>query len=188
MKPDAQLFRDLSRQFRVITQEQLMNAYSFKSLREVRRFIRESSAADLVGTSLAMLRPRELRLLASIKVGETGPSAGAIAYRASTLWAESLQPVLIIYGTAKLAALHGGELHSVATANLSHEVALTELFLSKRLSNPDFEWKLISSQPGLGAMPDAIAGDTAIEIVGRYNNATVSAKIALSASYPLELW
>jgi hypothetical protein len=97
--------------------------------------------------------------------------------------------MLTIRGTAKLTALCGGELRHVVLANLSHEVALADIFLfSKRRDDPNFEWTLIQARPGLGAMPDALTADAAIELIGRYSGSMVSAKIAIAANCKLELW
>lgn len=122
-----------------------------------------------------------------MRPGDDQPRPGAIAYRAESLWGD-LQPVVVLSATAKLRALYGGEAHSLFSGHLSHEIGLTGIFLSQRQSNPDFEWTLINSKPGSGSLPDAVAGDIAFELVGRYNGQTVGAKLSHSASYILEIW
>jgi hypothetical protein len=98
-------------------------------------------------------------------------------------------PSVIVRATARLIALHGGEVSAIANGHLSHEVALTEVFLAtKRPLDPDFEWSLIQARPGTGVLPDAICASGAIEIVGRYSGASVAAKLVLAGSMNLELW
>lgn len=188
MKPDLKLASDLARQFKAITEAQAFKSYPWASIHAFRRCLRDYERDGLWAKTTAIARERNVETcLAIVRPGDDMPRPNAIAYRAQSLWGD-LQPVVVLTATAKLRALYGGECHSLISANLSHEIALTDLFLSKRQSNPEFAWTLINSKPGNGSLPDAVAGDVAFELVGRYNGQTIGAKLSLSATYTLELW
>lgn len=188
MKPDLKVASDLARQLKVITEVQALKAYSWANIHAFRRFLRDYERDGLLTKTTTFARERNVEVcLATVRPGDDMPSQHAIAYRAATLWGD-LQPVVVLSATAKLRALYGGESHTLVSAHLSHEIALADIFLSKRQSNPDFEWTLTNSKPGSGSLPDAIAGETAFELVGRYNGGTVGAKFSIAATYTLELW
>ena len=75
----------------------------------------------------------------------------------------------------------------VVMANASHDLALSEVFLAKRLQNPSFEWNLVHAKPG-SPCPDAICAAGFIEVIGQYSGASVAAKLSLAAAANLEIW
>lgn len=189
MKRSNKYLTDLARFVPVLTGPQILHAYFDNSFERMRRTLRAHEAEGFITLSTELVRPRVLAgPLATIIRGHPLPSPHQLAYSAEKLWSASLVPTLIIRGTAKLSALYGGEYREVITANLSHEVALTSVLFAKRGANPDFEWTLVLARPGEGALPDAIAADAAIEVLGRYSGATVSAKLAIAAGCTLEIW
>jgi hypothetical protein len=190
MKQLHQYLHDLANPLRVLTQAQLLDHYFHNARDKMLRVLRSHRAAGLITISTELVRGRRevLRPITIIKAGELPPSAEHIAYAGRQRWSEAIAPTVIIRGTAKLAAYYGGEVQSVASASLSHEVALTDLFLRKRLADPDFHWTLVQAKPGAGPLPDAISAAGGLELIGRYNGSTVSAKLAIAASINLELW
>jgi hypothetical protein len=64
------------------------------------------------------------------------------------------------------------------------------VLLSKRQKDPQFAWSLVAAKPGSGPLPDAISvsGALLIELVGRYNGQSVSAKMGMATDKALELW
>ena len=121
-------------------------------------------------------------------MGERVLPAGQLAYQASQRWSNAPVPTVVIRATTTLAALQGGTVRAIAAGHLSHEIAVTEVFLSKRLQDPTFEWSLVHSRPGTGVLPDAITGTLACEVIGRYGNTSVASKLTIAASMSLELW
>ena len=188
MKPELKLASDLARQIKVITEAQALKEYPWPNIDAFRRFLRGYERDGLLMKTSANARERDVEVcLATVRPGDDMPSHHTIAYRAAMLWGD-LQPVVVLTATAKLRALYGGESHTLISAHLSHEIALTDIFFAKRQANPDFEWTLTNSKPGNGSLPDAIAGETAFELVGRYNGSTVGAKLSIAATHTLELW
>lgn len=190
MKSTNKYLIDLARFVPVLTGPQMVRAYFQNSTEQMRRTLRAHEAAGLITVSRELVLPRVTDgPLATINGGQQRPCPHELAYRAEKLWRGSALPTLVIRGTAKLSALYGGEFREVIASNLSHEAALTAIFLfSKRASNPDYEWTLVVAKPGTGMLPDAIAADAAIEVLGRYNGATVTAKLGIAAGCKLELW
>lgn len=174
----------------MLTEEQALREYFDNNLAKMRRALRAHEAAGLITLSTELVRPRIVDgPLAILKPGDPLPSSHHIAYLAERRWSELLFPTLTIRGTIKLTSLYGGEHRAIAAGHLSHEIALADVLFSKRRhSNPDFEWTLVHAGPGLGTMPDAVIADTAIEVIGRYSGAMVSAKLDISATCNLELW
>jgi hypothetical protein len=191
MKTWHQYLLDLTNPVRVLTLRQALDHYFQGSQEKMRRVLRAHEAAGLITLSTELVRGRHTVSgpIAIIKAGELPPSAEQIAYTGRQRWSENIAPTVIIRGTAKLAMVLGGKVHTVVAANLSHEVALTDLFLHKRKTvGPEFHWSLVNAKPGAGSVADAVTASGCIELIGRYNGATVSAKLTLAGSTNLELW
>jgi hypothetical protein len=189
MKTWHQYLYDLTGPVRVLTICQALEHHFQGSQEKMRRVLRAHEAAGLITVSTELVRGRHKVFgpIATIKAGELPPSAEQIAYAGRLRWSDTA-PAVTIRGTAKLATLLGGEVHTVVAANLSHEVALTDLFLQKRQADPDFQWTLVQVKPGTGPLPDAITAAGCVELIGRYNGATVLAKCAIAAHMNLQLW
>jgi hypothetical protein len=187
MKRRSNFLADLAR-LPLLTGAQALREHFDNNLPKMHRVLRAREAEGFITFSIQLVRPRIVDgPLAILKPGDKLPSSHHLAYLAGRRWSEFLTPTLTIKGTAKLYAMYGGEHRAIVAGHLSHEVALVDVLLSKRHS-PDFEWTLIHARPGLGAMPDAVVADTAIELIGRYSGAMVSAKLGISATCNLELW
>lgn len=190
MKPTQKFLVDLARNLPVLTGTQALREYFGNNLAKMRRVLRAHEAAGLITLSTELVRPRIVdKPLAILKPGDHQPSSHHIAYLAEKRWSEFLTPTLTIRGTLRLTSIYGGEHRVIVAGHLSHEIALADVFIYKRHHNsPDFEWTLVHAGPGSGPMPDAVVADTAIEVIGRYSGAMVSAKLAISATCNLELW
>ncbi len=190
MKFPKPYLNDLARFLPLLTGEQICHRYFGGNFGKMLRSLRKDAATGHITLSTELVRHRIESDLAivSIKSGRAIPNANQIAYVASKRWSEVVSAQLVVRGTATLAAIYGGEVHPVATATISHECALAEVFLTKRQANPDFEWSLVHARPGMGALPDAITATGMIEVVGRYNGNSVAAKLELAATANLELW
>jgi hypothetical protein len=191
MKTWHQYLHDLADPIRVLTKQQVLDHYFPNSQAKMCRTLRAHESAGLITLSTELFRGRHKVSgpIVVIKAGELAPSAEQIAYAGRQRWSENA-PAVIIRGTAKLAMLLGGKVHTVVAANLSHEVALTDLFLHKRkTAGPEFHWSLVNPKPGTGPVADAVTASGSIELIGcGYNGSTVSAKLTLAGSTNLELW
>ena len=125
--------------------------------------------------------------IATITVGAPLPSAERIAYEAHKRWHDSFYPTLVVRGTVKLHTFYGGEPRNIVAAHLSHQLALTDVFLQKRAINPHFEWEILSCKPG-EVRADAVSMGVMIELVGQYSGSVVAAKLEISVRSNLELW
>ena len=173
-----------------MTGPQALRRYFGGNVKAMRRFLNRLQAKGLITLSTELVRDRQETEspIAVIQLGSVFPPAEQVAYKAAQLWLDSTTPKLIIRGTVSLATLYGSEIRTVASANLSHEVALVGIILNKLETNPDCEFRLLQSKPGGGAFPDAIFASAQIELVGRYSGAMVAAKMVLAARANLEFW
>jgi hypothetical protein len=172
-----------------LTQEHVADLLESKA--KASALIRRLTRQKLISVTTESVQGRKIYgPLETVYPGKPLPDAGAIAYRAARLWTSEWSPRIIIRGTVRLALLSGNEPVAAITGHVSHVLALTDVLLRKLRENPDFEWKLVTSRPGLGAQPDAISvdGTLQIEIIGRYNCKTTASKLALAANATLELW
>jgi hypothetical protein len=183
------LLEDLVFRFHVLTQAQMLK-YFGGNKKAMLRFLRAQTSAGSIAVSTELVRMRQgaEKPIICLKSGELPPSAEQITYLARQRWSGTLTPTIVIRGTAKLAALYGGEARTVVTAHLSHDVALADVLLSKRELTPEIQWLLVHSRPGGGPLPDAIAASGFIEVIGRYNGAMVAAKMELAAEKNIEFW
>jgi len=191
VKPLHPFLIDLARFLPVATGAQLLRHYFAGNVAAFRAALRAAQAKGYIELSTQLGRPwsHTGKPLASFQAGERVLSAEQIAYQASQRWSDSPVPMLIVRGTASLAMLCGGTPRTIASGHLSHELAIAEVFLTKRLHEPTFEWSLVHARPGAGVLPDAIAGTLACEILGRYSGASVQAKLTLEGRFNLlELW
>lgn len=190
MKIPKPYLGDIARFVPLMTAEQICRAYFNCNWVKTLRQLRKDADSGLVSLSTEFTRGRVLSgsALASVQCGEPNPHPGHVAYLASQLWSETMTPQLIVRGTMKLNTIFGGEPQTIATASISHECALAEVFLSKRMQDPTFEWTLVQARPGGGVLPDAVTATGMIEVVGRYNGDSVAGKLSLSATANLELW
>lgn len=174
--------------FPVATGAQILRHYFAGNVAAFRRSLRAAKARGFIEVSTQLVRPWRHSGAPIIRLGAGEPilPAGPIAYQANRRWDARPTLTLVIQGTARLATLHGGTVRTIASGHLSHEIAVAEVFLTKR-ADPTFEWTLIRACPGAVA-PDAIAGSLAVEIIGRYSTATTAAKLTLAGSMNLELW
>jgi hypothetical protein len=181
---------DLARFLPVATFEQLLRHYYHGNAEALHRDLRAAKAKGFIEVSTELVRPWEHfgTPIARFQVGERVLPAGHLAYQASRRWNSAPVPTLVIQATTTLAALQGGSVRAIATGHVSHELAVTELFLNKRLHDSSFEWSLVHSRPGTGVLPDAVVGSLAFEVIGRYGNASVAAKLTLAAVMNLEIW
>lgn len=189
MKPHNKLLEDLARFLLGITGPQALRAYFNGNRAALRRFLRTCKAAGLIDTKIELVRQRQQSEtpIVSLRKSEPIPDAEKIAYAANQLWLNEVIPVLVIRGSAKLHTIYGG-IHTTLTGNVSHDLALTDVFLAKRLDDAEFTWQLVQSKPGNGSLPDAISADACIELIGRYAGSTVAAKLEMSAQTNLEIW
>jgi hypothetical protein len=186
MKPN-QYLEDLAQYLPALKGSQAL-AYFGGSMAAMRRALRRDEARGLITITTELTRKHQtLKPIIVIKPGDPLPSVQQIARLSHERWFEDLNPTLVIRGTAKLCAIYGGEIRTVVTANLSHDLALADVFLSKR-SDPDFEWRLVQSRPGTGALPDAVTANGIIEVLGQYNHASIAAKLSMSGRINLEIW
>jgi hypothetical protein len=190
MKPAAVKFlTDLAR-VPAMTHQQV--AWYFGSESKATKWLRRLERGGYISKKIEFVRDRKTEAPISVlHPGSPLPNASTIAYRAATLWSTAISPRIIIRATLKLALLYGGQPPTIIAGHVSHQVALSEILLRKFRSDPDFNWKLVSSGPGFGAQPDAISadGNVQIELLGRYNGSTIAAKLSLAAQTPtLELW
>jgi hypothetical protein len=183
--------KDLAQFVPGLTGAQALKSYFNGDAETMKAFLRAQQAEGMIRLTTELVRERRHSNdpIISLRCGEAGPSAYKVAYAASQRWTEVINPVLIIRGTAKLQTIYGGEPNTIVTANLSHEIALTDVFLSKRQQQgPEFVWHLIHSRPGMGALPDAISAGAWIEVIGRYSGSMVAAKLEIAARANLEIW
>jgi hypothetical protein len=185
-----QFLVDLAHFLPVATAAQLLRHYFAGNVEALRRALRAAQGKGFIELSTELVRPwsHTGEPIVTLKAGDPALAAGPIAYQASQRWNAAPVPMLVVRGTATLAALHGGMVCTIATGHLSHELAIAEIFLTKRLGDPAFEWSLVHARPGAGILPDALAGSMAFEVIGRYGSASVAAKISLGGSMNLELW
>jgi hypothetical protein len=181
---------DLGNFLRVASREQLLRHYFRGNDEALRRALRTAQAKGFIQISTELVRPwsHPGTPIVRLQAGEPCLPAGQIAYEATQRWSAPVIPMLVIRGTATLATLHGGMVRTIASGHLSHEMAITDVFLTKRLNDPTFQWSLVQARPGTGVLPDAIAGGLACEVVGRYSRASVAAKLSLAGTMDLELW
>lgn len=185
----ASLLHQLLRQVSAVSGAQALRHCFNDDPASMQRNLRAQLKAGLISVSTELLRNRDTSgPIVVIERGAGLPSPHPIAYEAARRWSNNIRPELIIRGTLKLAALHGGVPHAAIAGHASHEIALTEVFLTKRSQDPSFGWTLVQSAPGNGALPDAISAEAAIELIGRYNGTTIAAKLGISATHRLELW
>jgi hypothetical protein len=189
VKAPHQFLVDLAHFLPVATGAQLLRHYFGGNVEALHRALRAAKAKGFIEISTELVRPWSHggAPIVRLKAGEPVLSAGQIAYQASQRWSPAPLPTLVIRGTASLATLHGGNVRSIVTGHLSHQIAVSEVFMNQRLQEPAFEWTLVRARPGAVA-PDAIAGSLAYEILGRYSGATVQAKLTIGGSLNLELW
>ncbi len=190
MKPLHSFLMDLVRFLPVTTGKQLLRYYFAGNVQAFQRALRAAKAKGFIEVSTELVRPWQHtgKPIATFYAGECARPAGPITYQADRRWSGAPIPTLVIRGTASLATLQGGSVRAVATGHLSHEIALAEVFMIKRLADPSFEWSLVGARPGTGVLPDAVAGSLACEIIGRYGSASVAAKLTLAGSMNLEVW
>jgi hypothetical protein len=73
----------------------------------MRRFLKQRESEGLLTMTTHLFRARDVAgPIATIHPRDKVPSPHEIAYRASTLWSHTLQPAVVMRGTAKLAALY----------------------------------------------------------------------------------
>jgi hypothetical protein len=182
-----QYLKDLS-QLYGLTKRQLLAYFNGRS-DAMRNALRAHQAAGLITISTEFVRGRSRaeRPIVSLRAGELPPCAEQIAYQGRQRWNEDIEPTIIIRGTAKLFALYGGEVRPLVTANISHDLALSDVFLTKRREDPAFEWNLVHAKPGSPCL-DAVCAAGFIEVVGQYSGVSVAAKLSLTATANLELW
>jgi hypothetical protein len=190
LRPAGRLFlSDLARNFRAITWRQLEENYTPDGDHSLAAALADAQRADLVTTSIEIVKSWQGdggRPLASVGPGEHAPSAGTLKCLALARWGQpGLE--LVVRGTAKLSLVYGGEYRPVPNHLVSHEIALTTVFLAHLASDHRFGWSLQRSAPG-GACPDAVAGEIAVEVLGAYSSRTILKKISISARMRLELY
>jgi hypothetical protein len=185
-----EILENLTKLTPVISFSQLREHFFERDWLAARNAVRAWESAGLVSMSRNCIRshsnadgPITLASKAKLEL-----SAEQIAYRASQRWSQEFSPVLCIHCTGKLATLFGGTARTLASANLSHEIALVDVLLKKRQRDPAFVWELVPLSSGGGSLPDAITVTGAIELVGRYGGATVESKLSLRLNMPLEFW
>ena len=190
MKPLHAFLIDLARNLPVATGAQILRHYFAGNVEALLRALRAAEAKGFIEISTELVRPwsHTGEPIVRLNAGEPFPPASQIAYQASQRWSGTPVPTVIIRGTATLATLHGGTVRAIATGHLSHEIAIAEVFLTKRLHDPAFGWSLVHARPGAGVLADAVAGSLACEVVGRYSGASVAAKLTLAGRINLELW
>ena len=190
MKSPSPYLSDLARFLPLMTGEQMCRWYYAGDHKEMLRDLRKDAAREMISFSTELIRERTESdgAIVSIKSGQANRNPHQIAYLAAQRWSDRVTPKLIIRGTVKLASIFGGEVHTVAKATVSHECALADVFFSKRMTNPEFEWDLVRVRPGNGALPDAVTTTGMIEVIGRYNGNAVAGKLSLAATANLELW
>jgi len=182
-------FKDLARFLPAVPSATIRQKYFSGDANAMWRALRTAEARGLVEISGEMVRPHfATEPIAIIKPGETLPSAGRIAYEGNQRWSETVSPRIVVRGTARLCAFFGGEERVIASAHLSHDLALTNVFLQKRESDPTFEWRLVRQTSRSGVLADAVSTSGYVELVGRYSAASVSAKLTLAGTAHLELW
>lgn len=190
MKEIPKVWSDLSRFLSVATEDQLL-AYFGGDRAALTRAVQRAKAQGLVRVSVEMVRLRDTQEpIAVMRAGETQPRSEQVAYLASQRWHDSMVPTVVIQATAKLAALAGGKPALVASGHLSHELAVTDVFLRKREADPTFVWSLISQGGARGGRVDAVSGSGGLllELVGRYSGGKVAMKMELAGSATLEFW
>lgn len=189
MKSAHPFFHDLARFLPAVPSAIARQRYFAGDTEAMWRALRTAEARGLVEISGEMVRGHyATEPIAIVKAGETPPPAGRIAYEGNQRWSEDVSPRIVIRGTAKLCAFFGGEERVIASAHLSHDLALSNVFLLKRLSEPTFEWSLIRQTSRSGVLADAVSATGYVELVGRYSAASVSAKLTLAGTANLELW
>jgi hypothetical protein len=182
---EDKFFEDLVR-VSAMTGEQAGQWLGENFLRRLRRF----ETRGYVMLSMELVHDRDTSApIDVVRPGDPLPDSGEIAYRADKRWKKVWTPKLIIRATAKLATIYGGEPRTTVTGHLSHDLALVDVLLKKRQADQTFEWSLVSSKPG-GPLPDAISasGSIQLELVGRYNATSISAKMGLAAHGTIEFW
>lgn len=191
MKSAEEKFKQhLAQCYTAITEEQASWHYFEGNVQRVKQILQRWRDRGLIDFSVELVRPRQNSAtpIQILRVGQVAPSPHKIAYVASTRWVDCLVPTLVIRGTATLRTLYGGVAKDAITAHLSHEVALTDVFLRKYQENTDFTWELVRSRPGLGPQADAVSANGSVEIIGRYGASSVRAKLELIAQTNLEIW
>lgn len=172
-----------------MTGAQLLREYFGGDRAALRNALRQARASGFAEVSVELVRPRTTTApIAVVGPGDPKPNPGQIAYAASRLWSDDFTPSLVVRGTAQLATLCGATPRSIVTGHLSHEIALTDVFLEKRRTDPAFSWTLISPTAARGGRADAVSCAAMIELVGRYSRASVAGKLALSAGATIEFW
>jgi hypothetical protein len=188
MRKIHQAWSDLSRFFKAATPQQLVKYFDGNEA-ALKRAIKMAQTQGLIECRFELIRAREVsEPIATVSCGELLPRAEEIAYTARQRWGSSFSPTLIISGTTKLAALSGGTTSVLVKSQISHEVALTDVFLKKRESNPSFSWSLVTLGGAGGARVDAIAGNLMVELVGQYSGGKVAAKMELAGNATIEFW
>jgi hypothetical protein len=190
MTPQDRLFKDLASFLPALTMPQALKEYFDGNREAMTRFLRAAKANGSIVITTDFVRHHENSALPILRIarGEPLPSASKIAYAAAKRWCDFVEPVMVIRATGRLVASYGGEPRISLSAQVSHDIGLSQVFCHHRHLDRDFEWQLVSSKPGAGALADAIAGDLAIELLGRYGSSQVAAKLQLAASANLELW
>lgn len=191
MKDLPKVWSDLSRFLSVATEGQLLTAYFGGNRAALERAVRRAKARGLIEVRVEMVRLRDTQApIAVLRPGEAPPRSEQVAYLASQRWHDSLVPTVVIQASAKLAALAGGTSSLVASGHVSHEVAVTEIFLKKREADSAFSWSLISQCGPRGGRVDAVAGSGGllVELVGRYSGGKVALKMELAGTGILEFW
>lgn len=171
-----------------MTVPQVTLAYFGGDCGRAQRAISNASARGLTKVTTELVRPRRtVTPIAVIRPGEVAPSAEWVAYAGNQRWSDSFAPMRVVHATVELVSFVGGEKHVIPSGHLSHEVALTDVFLLKRSVTPNIAWRSVEASVR-GVRPDAVSGEVMIELVGQYSGASLSAKMELSGIAILELW
>ena len=188
MKRDLYL-EDLAAFLPAMTGPQILRNYFDGKLHDMRRALRRHEAQGLITISTELLRARQNAgtPIIAIKHGEPLPTVRELAAAARGRWLDVNKPILVVRATTMLSILANGKPHTAARLSVSHDIALADVFFSKR-NNPQFTWQLTHACPGHGALPDAVSAEGAIEVLGQYNGAALAAKLTIAGRMNLELW
>ena len=142
---DCKLLSRLTHRVKVFSMEQVATLWNAK-LRSTRTRLQRLECLGFVSVSVRMSAPDyDLdRPLVVWKRGEPTPIFRQIVRVLRTRWGGPLLPVTVVTATKKAAGRFGGLIRPVRNSELSHDLALSSVFLQKVTESPELEVRWIS--------------------------------------------
>jgi len=201
---DNEIFQILTHRVRVLSLEQIASKWWRGNRASARRRLLELAAEDLLRITTAMALPSPALDAPSAiwRPGEPEPDFGALSYRLRSRWKDSLRRTTIATATERAVARFGGFAARMPRASeLSHDIALAEVYIGMERGNPKraSAWRSEAELYARGEgdhdkLPDAMivsrSEKTVIEFGGAYPKAKLLElhKFCVARQWAYEVW